>query len=197
MKVLALTGEPGSGKTSVLKLLKKKGALVFDADKYIHRYYRDRKSLVYKKVARAFPESLKGRSICRQKLSKLVFACPINLKKLERIVHPAVIREMLDWMKPGSKRTNKVLVAEVPLLFEKKLEVYFDAVILVKLKPAEYSRRLNKLYGFIKSLALKRLKFLKPLREKIKRADYIIDNSRGIVDLEKEVDSLWKKLKEK
>ncbi len=197
MKVLALTGNPGSGKTSALRLLNKKGALVFDADKTIHRYYRDKHSLVYKKVARAFPQSLSARKIRRQKLAKLVFPDRKKLKKLEGIVHPAVIREMLAWIKRGPKRTNKVLVAEVPLLFEKKLEAYFDAVILVKLKPDEYLRRLNKFYGFNKGLALKRLKLFKPLREKIKRADYIIDNSGSLTSLKKEVDSLWKKLKEK
>ena len=112
-------------------------------------------------------------------------------------MHPAVIREMLDWIKSSSKRINKVLVAEVPLLFEKKLEAHFDAVILVKLKPYEYLRRLNKLYGFNKGFALKRLEYFRPLGEKIKRADYVIDNSYGIVDLKKEVDLLWKKLKQK
>ncbi|MBU1113131.1 MAG: dephospho-CoA kinase [Candidatus Omnitrophica bacterium] len=197
MLVIALTGNPSSGKTSVLKLLKKKGALVFDADKNIHDYYRNKKSPVYKKVVKAFPESLSGSRICRRKLAKIVFSDHRELAKLEKIVHPVVIRDMLDWVSLGRRQAKKVLVAEIPLLFEKKLQAHFDIIILVKLKPAQYRRRLNKLYGSNKGLALKRLGLMKSLGEKIKGVDFVIDNSENINQLKKEVDSLWKKLKEK
>ena len=128
----------------------------------------------------------------------MVFSDSKSLSKLERIIHPVVIKELLTWIKECRKQTRaKVCVAEVPLLFEKRLARHFDLVILVKLNRAIQIKRLNKLHGFSKRVTLKRLSLYLPLKEKIKGADYIIDNSKNIKSLDKEVDLLWKSLKQK
>ncbi len=199
MLVVGLTGNLGSGKTTVLNLLQRKGARVFNSDRCVHQLYNQKKGLVYKKIACQFPEAVNKGRINRGLLSNFVFADKNKLKKLEQIVHPVVIKELGRWIKDCRRRTKsgKVCLAEVPLLFEKRLKAYFDLVVLVKTEKKVLVKRLGKLYGFSKQQAYRRLSFYKPLREKTKGADYIVDNSGNFMNLKKEVDLLWKKLKEK
>lgn len=198
MLVVGLTGNLASGKTTVLKLLKAKGACVFNCDQQIHKYYCNRSGVVYKKLVALFPEVLNRGRINRKLLSEIVFSDRTKLRKLEKIVHPIAIKDLISWIKKCRRQTKKkIAVAEIPLLFEKKLTAGFDFVVLVKLKRKESLRRLNKIYGFSKGLALKRLSFYRPLREKIKGSDFVIDNSGNIKKLTKEVDLLWKNLRQK
>jgi len=188
MLVVGLTGNPKVGKSAVLKLLKAKGARVFNADSRVHAYYRKRKGLVYKKIAREFPEVLSSGRICRQKLASLVFAEPERLRKLEQIVHPVIIGDLKQWIKQcRSRRKGQLCVAEVPLLFEKKLQVCFDCTVLVK-GPFRLSKR---------SMLKEAMNFYQPLGRKIKRVDFVVKNNKNIKSLTKEVDLLWKNLKEK
>ena len=181
-----------SGKSTVLKLLKNKGAVVFDVDKRIHRYYRDKNSPVYKKITIAFPQCLKAGVISRKELAACVFSGKSKLKKLEKIVHPVVTKDLLKWLKTESKK--RVRIAEVPLLFEKKLAGHFDKVILVTVTRSILIQRIIKKYGFSKGETLNRLSLYMPIREKIKRSDVVIDNSMDYKRLKKEVDLLWKKI---
>lgn len=197
MLTVGLTGNLGSGKTTVLKALQARGAKVFSADQCVHRLYRNKQSSVYRQVALLFPQSLsKNKVISRKKLARIVFSSPNELKKLESIIHPAVIKQFLAWLKQA-KLKNQICLAEIPLLFEKKLQGYFDYIVLVKLNKKTQIKRLGEIYGFSQAQARRRLSFYGPLREKIKGSDFVIDNSSNIKKLHKEVDLLWKKLKEK
>jgi dephospho-CoA kinase len=195
MSVIALTGNLASGKTTVLRLLKQKGALIFDADNTIHGYYRDRNNSVYKKIAVLFPQAATRRIICRKKLASIVFSDSSQLNKLESIVHPVIIKELLSWVK-DCKNKRGIYIAEVPLLFEKNLERYFDRVILVTAKRKVLIQRIIKKYKFSQIQTLKRLSLYMPIKEKIKRSDFIIDNSFDLRKVKKEVDLLWKKLRQ-
>jgi dephospho-CoA kinase len=196
MPVLGLTGNLASGKSTVLKLLKAKGAIIFDADSRIHSYYRDKKSPVYKKVAASFPQCLKGRSISHRKLAGLVFSDRRKLKKLEAIVHPVIIKDLLKWVKERGTGKRKIYVAEVPLLFEKKLSGYFNSVVLIVAKQKVLIPRITKKYGFSKEEAVRRLSLYSPVREKIKSADFVVDNNSNSRQLKKEVDLLWRKIRQ-
>jgi len=193
--VIGVTGSLCSGKSAVVKLLKAKGAGVFDADKVVHKYYRDKKSAVYKKVAALFPGALQKRKICRKRLGAIVFADRQKLHKLEEAVHPAVIKELLAWIAKAKGR-NKVYVAEVPLLFEKKLQGHFDKIVLVTAKKDALLKRIAEKYHFSLTEALKRLALYMPVKEKIKNTDFVIDNSSEFNKLKKEVCLLWKKIKQ-
>jgi len=195
MAIFGLTGNLASGKSTVLKLLKNKGAFVFDADKKIHQYYRQRKGIVYKKIAAAFPAVLQKGVICRKKLANIVFTDKKKLKTLEGIVHPVVIKDMLTWVR-AARGKKKTYIAEVPLLFEKKLAHYFDGVILILAKREILIKRIIKKYRFSKKEALDRLSLYLPMRKKIKGSDFIINNSSDFKSLNKEVDLLWKNLKQ-
>ncbi|MBP7088221.1 MAG: dephospho-CoA kinase [Candidatus Omnitrophica bacterium] len=194
MGVFGLTGNPSSGKTTVLKLFKDNGAVVFDCDKRIHEYYRDKDNLIYKKIKAFFPKVLKKGVIRRDLLGKEVFFDKQKLKELEDIVHPTIKSDLLAWI--NKVRFKKgIFVAEVPLLFEKKLESYFDGVILVLTSVPSLIERLIEKYSISQEQALKRLSLYLPASEKIEKADFIINNNLGFLELKKEVNLLWKKLK--
>ena len=194
MAVFGLTGSLASGKTEVLGLLKRKKAIIFNADACVHKYYKDKNGSVYKAVAKKFPQCLSKGNICRKKLGKIVFFDRRKLGVLEKIVHPKVAGDLLAWV-GQAKRKKGVYIAEVALLFEKRLQKHFDATILVKVKRDILIKRIIKKYKFSKSEARRRLSLYKPVREKIKGADYIIENDKDFINLKKEVDLLWKKIK--
>ncbi len=196
MPILGLTGELASGKSTVLKLLLAKGASTFDIDEKIHSYYRNRKSPVYKKTVALFPEAVAGGNISRKKLGKIIFSDRNRLKKLESIVHPQAIKDLQIWIQK-SKNKKKIYVAEVPLLFERKLASCFEGVILVFVKKGVLRQRIIDKYKLSQDMVCRRLKLYLPIREKINKADIVIDNSSSLKDLKKEVDFLWKRLSQK
>ncbi|MDD4183101.1 MAG: dephospho-CoA kinase [Candidatus Omnitrophica bacterium] len=193
MPVFGLTGNLSCGKSTALMLLKDKGACVFDVDKRIHEYYKDKKSGIFKKISVLFPQAIRKNRIDREKLGEIVFSDRKNLRKLEKIVHPIAIRDLKSWAKKA-KNTNRVSVAEVPLLFEKNLAGIFDGTILIYAKKSVLLKRIKIKLKLSKAAAGCRLSAFKPVREKSKRADFIINNSFTIETLKREIDILWKNL---
>jgi len=194
MAIIAITGEVCSGKSSVAGLLKKKGAVIFDADRIVHGYYQDKNSRVYKKVSRDFPECVSDSGISRKKLGRSVFKDKAGLARLEKIVHPAVIADLKNWIKENRK-AKKLFVAEVPLLFEKKLNNLFKQVVLVVSPKQEVVKRITKKYVISPAQAVKRLSLFMPLENKIKKADYLIENNASLKELKKKTDILFKQIK--
>ena len=194
MGVFALTGEPASGKSMAAALLNAKGAEIFDADECVHGFYRDTGSMVYKKVVRYFPSALKNGVICRDILGDIVFRDPKALSILEGITHPAVIRSMKKWIRQKRKQDG-IFIAEVPLLFEKKLDILFDSVILVTVKKDILLCRLMGLRKLTKEDAQRRLGLFKDIRVKQALAGYVVKNNGTKKDFKKKVDLLWEKLK--
>jgi dephospho-CoA kinase len=192
MPVFGLTGEPSSGKTTVLKLLKQKGAKVFSADSAVHRYYKNKKSPLFKKIITIFPQAFKRGAVDRKALAKIVFRKRAKLKELEEIIHPAVIAELNNW---ASRNKKNICIAEVPLLFENNLEKNFAAVILVYVKRAILIGRIEKKSGLSRSQANERLSLYLPIKNKIKKANFIINNNYNKKHLQEEVSTLWTKIK--
>lgn len=194
MPVFGLTGNLASGKSTALKLLKKKGAIIFDADKLVHEYYKNRKSSIYKKLVSVFPGALKGKLIDRKLLGEIVFLDGKKLKILEAIVHKKVIEDLKAWAKKA-KASKKIYIAEVQLLFEKNLENLFDATILIYTPKNILLKRIENNLGIKKQRALARLALYGPVKKKIKRADFIINNNSNIKALKNKTNALWDKLK--
>ena len=194
MSVIAITGSPCSGKSTVLNIFKQKGASIFCADSIIHSYYKNTKSEIYRNIRRYFPEVLdKNGSIVRQRLGKIVFSQPRRLKKLESIVHPRVIKDLKLWVK-NSKVNSRIYAAEVPLLFEKQLDIIFDISILVYTRKSTLVERANRCYGRGKEESLKRIKLFMPTVEKRRLADFVIINNAGFDELKRRVEIIWQKV---
>ena len=196
MIVLGVTGNLASGKTEAARILKKHGALVFDADAAARRAVR-KGAPVYKAVVKLFGKDyLKTNGeIDRKKLAARVFSRPEDLKKLNILIHPGVIFESMKLIERTRKKKG-LLVMDVPLLFESKMGNLADVTLVVSSTRERMLERAAK-QGMPGSLARKILSTQWPLGKKEKLADHVIHNNGTLKDLEKEVLRVMRELKGK
>jgi len=190
MPVFGLTGDWGSGKTTILKELERKGAEIICLDEVIHRAYRRRNSPLYRRIKTQFPQVMKDNSISLPHLREVVFSSKQALKKLEEIVHPWIIKKLKVWIKKA--KNGKIHIAEVPLLFEKRLESLFDAVIFVYVPRRILEARLKKITGFSYRAIRKRLSLFIPSRKKKRQSNIVVKNDGDLATLKKKISQLWK-----
>ena len=135
----------------------------------------------YKAIVRTFGKSiLKGHGLIdRRALGERVFKSPAALRKLEKATHPSILREMEKLV----AALEGVVVVDVPLLFEKKLEKHFDATVLISSNPAAQLRRVRKRDGLSPVEVRRRMKAQLSLAAKRRLADYTIDNNETISEL--------------
>ena len=195
MPVLAVTGNLCSGKSTVVRFLREKGIKTLSADELVHACYRNKKGEVYRRVKDSFPDVFDKRgNISKRKLARTVFASRNLLKKLESIVHPEIIKKLEEWV--NSKRRSKGLyLAEVPFLFEKKLDKLFDVVIFVDARKSETIERAVHKLGISKKEAEARVANFMPVIVKKKKSHFTIHNDSNIYELRKKVGAVWEKLK--
>ncbi|MDD5155247.1 MAG: dephospho-CoA kinase [Candidatus Omnitrophica bacterium] len=192
--VLGLTGSFGSGKTTVSGILRSWGARVIDADK-IARDLLIPQSRIYKKTIRVFgADILKSNgAIDRRKLGAAVFADKNLLHKLNTIIHPEVIR--IIKRKVRSYRRG-IIVLDAPLLIEAGLSKAVDKVIVVRIGRRQQIKRLMSKTSLDKKGILKRINAQMAQNQKVRLADFIIDNSGTIKQTKKQVQAirrmLWK-----
>ncbi len=190
---IGLTGGLGTGKSTVAALFEKLGAAVNDADTLVHRRLR-RGDPVYSGVVAEFGPGILDRDgeIDRRRLAGEVFGKPDRLERLNEIVHPPVVKEMKEWL----DRESGVRIAVVPLLYEKGFESWFDAVIVVKASKKNIVSRLRESRGMSEEEIELRLRSQLPLREKVARADFIIDNDASPESAGEQVVAIWSKIRE-
>ncbi len=176
MKRIGLTGGFGTGKTTVLGFFARRGALVASADEMAHEELRGNKCL-REDIRRVFGDGVfvKGRLDARA-LAREAFASRRLAQKLNALVHPLVRRRVKAFLSRGSAG-RRVCVVEVPLLFEAGFEDLFDATVVVAASPAAARRRVAGGKRFSSKDWRRRSALQWPLRKKIARGDFIIDNS--------------------
>lgn len=193
--MLGITGGFGSGKSTVARmfesLAKGKGKLL-DAD-VIARRLMAKGSRVYRSIVLVFGDGIisSNGEIDRPKLASVVFKNPVLLRRLTQIVHPEVIGVIKSRIR--SSRA-KVVILDVPLLFEAGLKGMADKVIVVKIKRREQIRRLILSRGFGRKEILDRMNFQMPQGEKIRLADFVIDNSNKIEETRTQAVKIWRSL---
>ncbi|MBI5144767.1 MAG: dephospho-CoA kinase [Candidatus Omnitrophica bacterium] len=190
--VLGITGSFGSGKTTVAKIFSSFGAKVIDADRIVHKLIRP-KSKIYQKIVASFGKDIleERNGINRKVLARIVFNHKRLLKKLNRIIHPEVIRILKDEIR---KSTAKIIVLDAPLLIEAGLVGLVDKLIVVKINRKTQINRLAR-KGFSKQDVLRRIKAQLPLADKVRWADFVIDNSGRLKETKKEVEKILKEVK--
>jgi dephospho-CoA kinase len=195
MYILGITGSLGSGKTTVAQMLRRKRIPVLDADKMAHAFLAPGKKCFDRVVKYFGVEILKHGRIDRRQLAKIAFNNPQSLKKLSSIIHPEVIKEIRFQIKKYRRQKGRVAVAmDVPLLFETGLQKICDYVIVVYVKGPLQIKRIQKRSGLTKLEILKRMKAQMPMKEKIARANFVIDNQGHINQTQKQVEELWQRL---
>lgn len=191
--IIGITGSIGSGKTTAANLFKKHGFKVINADEIGHKIIK-KNSAAYKKIAKIFGKGIldKSKNIDRKKLGGIVFNDYGKLEKLNSIVHPLILNEIKNSIKKIRNKDKKIIV-DVPLLLETKAKNLVDKVIVVKADKKNIIKRLSKKYS--KDKIEKILKLQMPIGEKLKHADFVIDNNKDLGHLKKEVTDIFEELK--
>lgn len=189
--IIGLTGSISVGKSQVLEILKELSYDTVDLDSISHELLK--KEDVKKELCDNFSyDILENDEINRKKLSKIVFKDKKKLRILNSIVHPKIIAEMKQIIK---NNVSDVLIIEVPLLFELKLEKYFDKILLVYSNPDIQLKRLMKRNNISEKEAKNLINSQIDIREKAKKTKYIIINETDIKDLKNNVLKVMDELK--
>ena len=191
MRVIALTGGIGCGKSLAAQYFAELGALVIDADQ-LARAAIERGSNGFDEVITLFGDSiLKDGNIDRRALGEIVFKDPIAKGALEGIIHPFVRREFEEAV--ASLKGDDVLVYEIPLLFETKSHERFDLVITVE---AELENRVARLRdrGMHISEIEGRIAAQATREQRIEIADFLIENDGSEDELLRQVENIWDSL---
>jgi dephospho-CoA kinase len=176
MFILGLTGSVGMGKSVTARFFAEAGVPVHDADAAVHRLYE---GVAVPAIEAAFPGTITDGKVDRTKLSARVLGDGAALKRLEAIVHPLVRESEQQLLADAERRGEKVAVLDIPLLFETGGERRVDAVVVVSAPPEVQRARVLARPGMtvekLEAILAKQM----PDAEKRRRADFIVDTSRG------------------
>jgi len=194
--LIGLTGGIGSGKSIVAGMFKSLGAYIIDADQ-ISRELMTPGSETYKKVVNTFGQEIlkDDQGIDRKKLGDIVFGDPEEIARLNECTHPAIFREVdreIDEIR--QKNPDGIIIIDAALLIETAAHERFDKLIVVYADEETQLKRLKERDGFPEEEAQKRISSQMPLKDKIKYADYVIDNDEGLENTQKQVEEIYKKL---
>lgn len=172
--VIGLTGNIASGKSHIASIFRELGAVVYNSDIAAHEVMENE---AFAPVAREFPAAVENGKINRQLLGREVFGDEGKLKKLEAILHPLVRQKNVEFI---AAHSGKVIILEIPLLFETQAEVICDHVVFVHVSRETQAKRALQRAGMTKeklaNIIAKQEKI--PVEEKLARADFVIENDK-------------------
>jgi dephospho-CoA kinase len=196
MLKVGLTGGIASGKSTVSEMLKDKGCTVIDADQVAHNLIR-KGNPAYAPVVEAFGAQILGPAgeIDRKKLGALVFEDPLLLETLNRILHPEVIRQIVmtcDTIHAEQPRAK--VVVDASLMIESGFYKCFQYLVVVTCTLEQQVDRLMARRGLSEQQARQRISIQIPLDQKVRLANYVIDNSGSLESARAQVDNLFDEL---
>ncbi len=192
MLLTGLTGNYGMGKSTVLRIFEKLGAVTRDSDEIVRTVLEEEG--VLKRIRRLLGDGVfyKNGRLSKKKVARVIFEDDALRQSLENIIHPLVF-EKVQSLAEGLKGTEKVVVIEVPLLFEREYGNRFDRTITVYTEEEVALYRLVK-QGIRRPEAIARLKSQLPIKEKMKRADFVIDNNGTFQETTEQARRIYEKL---
>ena len=185
---IGILGDLGSGKSFVAKQF---GFPVFDADNEVRKIYRKDKKC-YTKLKKAIPEYILTFPINKKEIVKSILSNQKNLKKIIDIVHPIVRSRMNKFIYKNKKK--KMIVLDVPLLSENKIEKKNNILVFVDAKKKEIIKNLKKRKNYNLKIIKILKKFQLTLDYKKKKSDFVIKNNFKMQPVKKSVKLLKKKL---
>jgi dephospho-CoA kinase len=209
MLKVGLTGGIASGKSVVGEMFVALGAKLVQADRIAHSLMQPGEA-VYNEVVRHFGREILNSdgSINRAKLAESAFGSPTEdaskrasrIEELNRIVHPVVIRSQDAWMNEmGRQDANAIAIVEAALILEAGVRDHFDRIIVVTCSAGQRTARFATRQKIDLESARKeverRMAAQLPDEEKIKAADFVIDNSGSLEDTREQVLQVWNELK--
>lgn len=182
--VLGLTGGIGTGKSSALRAFESRGAATICLDQIAKEQAKPGRE-GYRAIVKAFGTCILNddKSINRALLGRVIFSDKRAKMGLERVTHPLILKEMRRLV----GKLSGLVVVDVPLLFEKKLQKDFDATMVISCRPQKQLQRIIKRDGLNSQEARLRIKAQMPLEEKRRMADVCIHNDNDINRLDKHI----------
>lgn len=196
MKVIGLTGNVASGKTSVARIFGELGAVVINADDVAREAVMPG-SPALKELLREFGEEIltPSGSLDRRVVRDLVFRQPEARERLNEIVHPVIldlIREMID---AEQVKGTEMVVIDAPLVYETGIEDWFDLIVVVDAPEEIRMERLVRRKGVPPDVARGMIASQMDPVEKRRRADYVLENNRTREELRRGSIALYEELK--
>lgn len=187
---VAITGKIASGKSFATSTFKELGAVTLSSDEIISKLYEDEKvaSLIEKSLGLKFSTS----TVNKKELRDNLLLNPNNKKKLERIVHPLVEKEIVKFLK---KEKSQIRVVEIPLLFEAKLDHYFDTIIVIDVNEKMQKEHIEK-RDPSKAMYLLEINKTNIIDENKLKATYIIENNSKESDYKKKLVKVFNELQD-
>jgi dephospho-CoA kinase len=176
MFILGLTGSLGMGKSTTARFFAEEGVPVHDADAVVHRFYEGEAAAA---IEAAFPGTTAGGKVDRTRLAARVLGDPAALARLEAIVHPLVQASERRFLAEAEARGEKVVLLDIPLLFETGGDERVDAVVVVSAPPEVQRARVLERPGMTAEKLDAILAQQMPDAEKRQRADFVVDTSRS------------------
>jgi dephospho-CoA kinase len=185
MHLIGLTGGIASGKSVACHYIQRHSDIpIIDADEIAHDMFQKYNA----QIAVMFPEVNKNGVVKREDLSRIVFNDLVKKKKLEHFLHPLIRRRILVKLFYYWITARPLVILDIPLLFEMKLDQLMDKVLLIYCSPTIQIRRLRHRNGFTLEQASSRLHSQMPLVEKICLSDVVIDNNGSLSELYDQLD---------
>lgn len=200
MFVIGLTGGMASGKSTVADYLKTHTAEIIDADE-ISKEVIAPGTETYQDLVKSFGQNILNDdgTIDRAKLGQIVFADRGKLERLNQLTHPPIVKrirtELLDLA--ARLAPDDVVILRAPLLVEVGLVEMVDAVVLVTAPEGIRVERIKRQRGLSGEECGQRLRAQLPDSEKIKFADYVVENNGTLEELKEKVETLWKQVEER
>jgi len=186
-----LTGSIGMGKSTTAQMFRDQGVAVYDADATVHKLYSGEATDL---IEAAFPNTTSDGNVDRTKLSKYVIGKPDNMKKLEAIIHPLVHKREQEFLKEAETRGEKLVVLDIPLLFETGGVNRVDKIIVVTAPASIQRERVLARDGMTVEKFEAILARQVPDSEKREKADFVIDTSLGLEQAKQNVHQIIKAL---
>lgn len=193
MIIVGLTGSIGMGKTTTAALFADEGVPVNDADQIVHDLYR---SDAVEPIRAMFPDVIVEGVVDRKKLSENLAKNPAKFADLEAVVHPLVRAREKAFLDEQRALGKKVVVLDIPLLFETGGDRRVDKIVVVSCEPDVQRQRVLSRPGMTPEKFELILSRQTPDAEKRARADYVIDTGHGIDMARSQVKTLLKELGE-
>jgi len=204
---VGLTGGIASGKSVVGEMFRALGAHVVQADQIAHQLLEPGEA-VYGEVVRHFGAGILNGdgTVNRAKLAEAAFGSPngkvpSRVQQLNRIVHPAVIQRQEEWMEAeGRKDPHGIAMVEAALILEAGAGKRFDRLVVVTCRPEQRAQHWASRLGVDEDTArqevTRRMAAQLPDEEKIKAADFVIDNSGSLDETRRQVATVYSKLRQ-
>lgn len=191
MFILGLTGSIGMGKSTTAAMFRQEGVKVHDSDAAVHALYRGEAAPA---IERAFPGTTRGGAVDRAALGGRIRDDPAALRRLEAIIHPMVRESRAAFLRDAAESGEKIVVLDVPLLFETGADKEVDAVVLASAPESVQKQRVAQRPGMTPEWLAIILSRQMPDAEKRLRSHFIVDTGQGFAAAQRQVRAVLRAL---